>query len=195
MNRIFIIFISVLLLGAFAFADDNDDLALTYYQSGLSLQKENKFSEAIEKFTKALSYKRDYPEAFFKLGECCEKLQDTQSAVKNYRLCLRCLECKTSLNNYEKNILLSARKNLEKIDTKSVQIKNIKSKYIDKLSKVGSECNTKKYYNLARKIYNLVLTVDSGNKMASDALSKIPIDNSGNKQLAGQIFNGTDLNG
>ncbi|MEK7310134.1 MAG: hypothetical protein AAB038_04895 [Planctomycetota bacterium] len=194
-NKILAVFILALLLGAFAFADDDADMALTYYQSGLALLKENKPNEATEKFVKALSYKSAFPEAFFRLGECYEKLQNTPSAIKNYRLCLRCLECKTSLNNEEKNTLLSARKNLEKIDANSVQIKNIKNKHIEKLSKIGSECSTKKYYNLARKIYNLVLTVDPGNKTASDALNKIPIDNSGNKQIEGQIFNGADLNG
>jgi len=195
MNKILIVSMSFLLLGAIILADDNDDLANTYYQSGLALQKDNKPNEAIEKFIKALSYKNDYPEAFFRLGECYEKLKDIPSAVKNYRLCVRCFENKTALNNEDKNVIQSAQKNLEKLDTKSVQIKGIKSKYIDKLSKIGSECNSKKYYNFTRRIYNLILTVDPNNKMASDALSKIPIDNSGGAPVEGQIFNGVDTSG
>ncbi|MEW6027464.1 MAG: tetratricopeptide repeat protein [Planctomycetota bacterium] len=195
MNRLFVISILVSLIGVFVFANDDEDMALTYYQSGVALQKENKPNEAVEKFTKALTYKNDFPEALFRLGECYEKLQNIPSAIKNYRLCLRCLECKTSLNSDEKSISLSARKNLDKIDAKNAQVRNEKSKYIDKLAKVGGECAAKKYYNFSRRIYNLILAVDPGNKAASDAIRKIPADNAGSKPAEGQIFNGADLDG
>lgn len=180
--------------------DSSDDLeiARAYYQSGLLLFNQNKYEAAIEKFNKAVSTKKDFTEALFKLGECYEKTEDTFQAIINYRLCLKSLESKKELTQEEKNILTSAKRNLDTIDIKGKEFKVAKEKYVVELLKIVNEYVSKKYLNCASKLYQKILNVDPVNKTASDGLAKVHKDVA-QKAAASKkerpIFSGEDMTG
>ncbi|MFH0888443.1 MAG: tetratricopeptide repeat protein [Planctomycetota bacterium] len=177
---------------------NNYEIAKAYYQSGLLLFNQNKYDEAIEKFNKALSTKKDFVEALFKLGECYENTKDTIQAIINYRLCLKSLESKKELVQDEKNILTSAKRNLDKIDVKGKEFKIAKEKYVAELLKTVNEYASKKYLNCAVKLYRKILSVDPVNKAASDGLAKVRNDMTqkavGSKKER-LIFSGEDMSG
>lgn len=176
-------------------ANDNA-LADAYYQSGLMLVKQNKYDEAIEKFNKAISCRKDFPETLLRLGECYEKTKNTKEAIKKYRICIKCFESKSELNAEEKNILTQAQRNLVKLDTLSNELKGLKDKYISGLLGVANDCMNKKYLYLAKRIYTKIIKIDPNNKIASDTAKKIQDDISKkNSPFRTEviIFNGNDL--
>lgn len=172
---------------------DSQDMAATFYQSGLALMKENKHADAIEKLNRALSYKKNFPAALFRLAECHEKTQSKTEASRNYRRCIKLLESGLDPGDDDKNLLPAALKALEKIDANSAQLKTIRAKHYDKMSKIASELASKKYYLFAARAYNAILAIDPANKNAKDDLVNLPKDD--NVKDRDKIFNGTDLSG
>lgn len=177
-------------------ATNDNALADAYYQSGLLLVKQNKYDEAIEKFNKALSCRKEFPEVLLRLGECYEKNKNTKEAINKYRSCIKCFESKHELNPDEKNIITQAQRNLIKLDTQSNELKGLKDKYISGLLGVANDCMTKKYLYLAKRICNKILKIDPNDKTASDTVKKIQDDISKkNSPFRTEviIFNGNDL--
>ena len=186
----------LIVYAASAFAEDDNDMANTYYQSGLLLLKQNKYSEALEKFNKALSFNKNFPLALCKSGECCEKIGNTKSAIKNYRLGIKNLEAKPELTDEEKEILQTAKRNLEKLDTTGNDAKKIKDKHISGLLVIASGCIAKKYLFFASMIYKQILEINPNNKAALDGLEKLKKDASKKPSIPPvSIFNGNDLKG
>ncbi|MBI4712338.1 MAG: tetratricopeptide repeat protein [Planctomycetes bacterium] len=182
-------------------AEDNAELATVYYQSGLSLLKQNKYDEALTKFHKALSYRPAFPEAFLKSAECCEKLGNKAKALQNYRLCRKCLETKPSLTPDEKTILSAAQSNLEKLDTAGKEFRKIKEHYISGIISVANNCLAKKHTGFAGKIFKQVVAIDPANKSAAEFLGK-PVDKPAEAKPkpssvieSVKLFNGRDLTG
>jgi hypothetical protein len=181
--------------------DDKTESAGIFYKSGLGEFKKNNYEEALTKFRKAIAAKPDFPEALFKIGECAEKLKDSKAALKNYRLCLKYLQARETLNPEEKNILPLVRRNLDKLDIKGCQLRAIKGKHIDNLLKFAGECLGKRYPRFALKVYNLALELDPTSKAAADAIKKIEDGAPAVKEPAIKpkdkkevtVFNGADL--
>ncbi|MDI6788254.1 MAG: tetratricopeptide repeat protein [Planctomycetota bacterium] len=196
-NKILGIIILILWLIPFIFADD--ELADAYYQSGLSLFKQNKYEKAIEKFNLALSKRKDFPQVFFKLGECYEKLNNSKQAIQNYRLCRMCLLRQKNRTKEDNEMLSNVERLLDKTDTKGKEIKTIKNKYVSELQKIADECLRKKYPFFALRIYKKILSIDPNNKAILDAFAKVQ-EETASKRVPGdkplrQIFNGEDMTG
>ena len=174
--RIFLPIIIVLLplsfLGYYLVADDNE-LAEVYYQSGLSLIKQNKYDEAAEKFTKAVSYRRDFPVALFRLGECYDKLKEGHKSVRNYRLCLKSLQGNTARTKEEDELLAQVYRVLERTDPSGTQFTRIKNDTIAGLLALANECLNKKYQRFAYNTIEAILKIDPGNKPARELSTKI----------------------
>ncbi|MEK7310135.1 MAG: tetratricopeptide repeat protein [Planctomycetota bacterium] len=154
-------------------AENKDDMANIFYQSGVELQKQNKYSEAVIKFTKVLSYKKDFPDVLFRLGECYEKLQDKQKAARNYRLCQKCLKKQAGRSRESEELLLLAGQRLDKIDPTSSQFSKLKIAYTSKLINLTKECQGRKYPRLACWMLENLLAVDSCNKAAGDLFDNL----------------------
>ncbi|MBI4712762.1 MAG: hypothetical protein HY762_05615 [Planctomycetes bacterium] len=163
-------------------------------------------TEASDKFRKAVSYKPDFPEALFKLGECAEKLKDTAGAIRNYRRCVRYLESISELSPEGENILALSRQTLEKIDIRARQLRDIKKKYISALLALANEYLTRKYHKFAQSTYRRILSIDPGNKIALDSTTgnPLPEDKSvkplpktkpKSETVERQVFNGVDRTG
>ena len=145
MKYIVLLTVFIFLVAAcFLPAENKDDMANIFYQSGIELQKQNKYSEAVIKFTKVLSYKKDFPDVLFRLGECYEKLQDRQKAARNYRLCQRCLKKQTGRSKESEELLLLAGQRLDKIDPNSGQFSKLKTAYAAKVMNLTKECQGRK---------------------------------------------------
>ncbi|MFH0888442.1 MAG: tetratricopeptide repeat protein [Planctomycetota bacterium] len=151
----------------------NVEAAQIYYQSGLAFFKQNKYEEAIEKFSKAVSAKKYFLEALFKLGECYEKTKNNIQAINNYRLCLRSLEFRKELTQDEKNILTAVKRNLGAIDNKSKEITTVREKYVTELIKTAKDCISQNSVDFAKSIYQKILKIEPGNKTAVEAITRI----------------------
>ena len=174
----FIFLIAVCLLPA----ENKEEMANIFYQSGMELQKQNKYSEAAIKFTKVLSYKPDFPDALFRLGECYEKLQDKQKAARNYRLCQKCLKKQINRSKESEELLLLAGQRLDKIDVNSSQFSKLKSAYASKLMNLSKECQNRKYSRLACWMLENILASDSCNKTARDLFDNLSREIGGYKR-------------
>ena len=153
-------------------AAENSELANLYYQSALELLKANKHEEAIEKFNKALSYRAEFPEALFNLGECYKKLGDNKNSIKNYRRCGRCLKQRFLAKEDEK-LLAQVYQSLEKIDPNGKKFGFIKTNYIASSWALANDCANKKYNSFAWRILQYLLLVDPSNKSAQDLSAKL----------------------
>ncbi|MBI4712181.1 MAG: tetratricopeptide repeat protein [Planctomycetes bacterium] len=150
----------------------NADLAQAYYQSGLSIIKQNKYEDAVERLKKAVAYRPEFPQALFKLGECSEKLKDTPKAVFYYRRCLKSIPERSPLAE-EKQIATTVTARLDKIDTAGKELARIKSNYAASLVKLANDCLAKKYNGFARRFLDLAVAVEPANKPARELLAKM----------------------
>jgi len=171
-----------LVTGYLLSAENKDDMANIYYQSGVELQKQNKYSEAIIKFSKVLSYKKDFPDVLFRLGECYEKLPDKQKAVRNYRLCQICLKKQDSRSKESEELLLLTEQRLDKIDPNSGQFSKLKTAYTSKLMNLANECQNKKYPRLSCWMLENLLAVAPNNKTARDLFDNLSREIGGYKK-------------
>ena len=153
---------------------ENSELANLYYQSALELLKGNKYEEAIEKFNKAMSYRAEFPEALFNLGECYKKLNDNKKALNNYRLCARCLKQRFMSKDDEK-LLSQTSQALDKIDPNGKKFTAIKTGYTASSSALANDCAGRKYNSFAWRILQYLLLVDPANKNAQELSVKVGV--------------------
>src|SRR3989339_1026855 len=174
-DKILLIGLIILSVAYIAYAEstDNNELADIYYKSGLALTKQNKYNEAAEKFTKALSYRKDFPPAFFQLAECFEKTGAARQAVNNYRFCLKSLSENPARTKEENELLSSVSRTLERIDLNGAQFIRIKNSHISGLLALTNECLNKKYQRFALNLAESILRIDPANKPAQDLSAKI----------------------
>lgn len=175
-NKLLLV-ILFLFAGYCTFAEDSgsdiNELSNVYYQSGLALIKDSKYEEAIEKFNKALSYRKEFPQALFKLGECYEKLKDTRKAIQNYRDCMKCLQSLPKLVKEEQDCLSQVSRSLDKIDINYKELIKIKNNYISKMVALANECANKKYYRFSCNLLEKILDIAPSEKNARELLDKI----------------------
>lgn len=175
-------------------AEDNE-LADTYYQSGSVLCKQNKYEEAIAKFNKALSYRRQFPAVLFKLGECYEKLKDNKKAVWNYRLCRKYLQQQSDRSKEEDEMVVQVSRTLDKIDINGKQFLKIKNEYTSKLLALVNECINTRLFGFARRFIEHLLKIDPANKTAQKLLADLGGESPGNQaKTVEKPFNGKNLN-
>lgn len=198
MRRKFLLIILLfLLVASVARPEDTDELAGVYYQSGLALARQNKYEEAMGKFYKALSYRRNWPEALFRLGECQEKAKAARQALKNYRLCRKYLSEQAELSTEQQELTASVNRVLERLDAGGKQLRAIRNKYIADLVALATTCIGRRHYRFACGLLEYILEMDPDNKQAQELLNKtrksIPSD--APTRLAGKhnIFNGRDI--
>ncbi|MBI5779306.1 MAG: hypothetical protein HZA49_07610 [Planctomycetes bacterium] len=152
------------------------DLAKVYYDAGLDLAKQNKINEAIEKFTKALTYRKASPEIFFSLGECHEKLKDAKKAIVNYGFCHNYLQTRNPRSKDDDALLTKAAKCLEKLNPNIPAFAKAKKDYMAKALIVARDYVNNKYQHLAYILLCAILKVDRQNKEADSLLLKIDRD-------------------
>lgn len=151
---------------------DDSELAQVYYQSGLSLLKQNKYDEAIAKFSKAVAYRPDFPSALLKLAECSEKIKDTPGAVKNYRLGIKYLNRQTSRTKDEEQMLSAATRSLEKIDTLGKKLGQIKNSAIAALNQLAGDTLKSQYYRITIEVIWQIKTIDASHKTLTDLVAR-----------------------
>jgi len=152
---------------------EDANLSDVYYQAGVLQAEKGKYDEAIEKFNKALSYHRAYPNALFKLGECYEKLNDSRKALKNYRLWLKYFETLSSPSKEENDIMASISRALDRIDNNGKQFNKSKGDFISGSWLMVNECLNKRCNWLASSTAKQILNVDPAHKNAQQALDKL----------------------
>ncbi|MBI5777946.1 MAG: hypothetical protein HZA49_00630 [Planctomycetes bacterium] len=182
---------------------DNNELSEVYYQSWLSLSKQGKNDEAAEKFTKALSYRKDFPAARFRLGDCYEKLKNDKRAVRNYRLAMKSLSENPARTRDEDELLGSVSRSLERVDLNGTRFARIKNNHISGLLALGGECLNKKYQRFTYTITESIFKIDPANKPARELSAKIDqsvVDSRKEKERKKNalvrpqyLFNGKDL--
>ncbi|MFH1228290.1 MAG: tetratricopeptide repeat protein [Planctomycetota bacterium] len=172
-KKIFLFFIISLLCGFTVAAEEDADLAGIYYKNGCKFYNDNKLDDAVRMFNKAILYRREYPQAFYKLGECYEKLKNNAESLKNYRLCRQCLLQQPELAKENEPMLGQAEKKIEQLDVNSKQLGKTKNDYTSELFKLANTCLDKKYYNFTERLANLILVIDSNNKDAQEILLKL----------------------
>ncbi len=153
-------------------AAENSELANLYYQSGLELLKANKYEEAVEKFSKALSYRAEFPEALFNLGECYKKLSDNKKALNNYRLCARCLKQRFMSKEDEKLLALTYQ-SLDKIDPNGKRFTAVKNNYTAASLTLANDWAGRKYNSFAWRLLQYLLLVDPAHKNAQELSVKV----------------------
>ena len=171
-KKILITVILFPILCGIIFADDNES-AEVYYQAGLKAVKDNDYEVAIVKFTKAVSYRPEFPPALFKLGECYEKIKENRQALKNYRLCRKYLSQQSALPKENEQLLLLVLRRIDPLDVNGKQLARIKNNYTAELLKLANQCANKKYNLFAGRIIERILEIDPTNKGAQELLSKI----------------------
>lgn len=162
----------VLWCSSAVFTDDNESASI-YYQAGLSAIKQNRHQEAVEKFTKALSFRPNFPEALFKLGECYEKIKDDRKALQSYRKCFKLLQMQTSPTAEERDLTSQLTRCLDKIDLDSKKLSRLKADYVAELFKLANECNNKKYPLFACRVLERILWFDPAHKGAQELIVKL----------------------
>ena len=108
MKRIFLVFVSLCIASA-AFAAGSDGggggggggggmassskpsqpTAVDVYNTGYALWKQQKYDQAAQYFSNAISMKSDYAEAYNMLGYCTRKLGDLPNAIGYYETALK----------------------------------------------------------------------------------------------------------
>lgn len=161
-----------MLAGSLFGADDAAELGGVYYQSGLSLVKQNKYDQAITKLTKALSYQPNSPPILFSLAECCEKTGDTAGAIRCYRLCVKYLPV-TGRTKDEEQLYAQSTRTLDKIDTNGKQLGAIKLSYTAALLGLANDCVLKKYIFFATRFIGIIRQIDPAHKGAQELSAKL----------------------
>lgn len=170
-KKILLLIILFVFLSHNIFSDDSE-LANLYYQSGLTLMKENKCEEAIVKFNKALSFRKGFPSVLFNLGECYKKLNNNKKALKNYRLCIKSLN-QIFRAKEDEELLSQVYRSMDKMDTNGKRFTTIRDNYTSGIFLLANDCANKKLTNFAYQLFQLVLQVDPSNKSAQELLSKL----------------------
>lgn len=158
----------------FAPAGDDSEPADIYYKSGLAAFKQNNFDEAINKFTKAVAYRPEFPEALFKLGECYEKTKNAQKALVSYRASVKYLQALPERTKEENDLLAQATRCIERLDLNGRQLQKIKSEHSSKLLSAAQDCFKKRHYRFARQLVERILALDPTNKGALELQAKLP---------------------
>lgn len=205
-NKLLLITVLLILAGGKAGAEDPNELANMYYQSGLVLLKQNNYEDALGKFHKALAYRRNYPEALFKLGECYEKTKEPRKALQKYRLSVKYFQQRPKLSREEQEFLATVLRTMEKIDVRGKQLGRIKSDYFAKLLAAYNDCFQRKLFYFAGRALWMALAVEPANKKVldlvakleqamTDAAAKKSKPKAVKKPSGAEIFNGLDLSG
>ena len=198
---LFSILLAILTTSAAIFAEDDSDLASVYYQSGMSLFKQNKYDEAAEKFNKALSYKKESPQVLFRLGECYEKVNETKKAIDNYRLCQKYLNQQKTPSKEDAEMLIQVSRCIDKLDINGVEFRKTKNDYLAGLLGIANDCFNKRFQRFTLRLVQTALEIDNSNKAAQKLLDKIDenivaalsadqLDSVGPPQ---ELFNGRDI--
>ncbi|MFA5794634.1 MAG: tetratricopeptide repeat protein [Candidatus Brocadiia bacterium] len=177
----------------------NSELSDVYYQSGLTAIKQNKYDEAIDKLNKAVSYRREFSQALFALGECHEKQKDKSSAIRNYRLCLKHIQKKDNLSKEESDTCNKAYKAVERLDERSRQMSKVKNDYANSLMALATDCFNRKYQRFACVILKQIDVIDPINRKADELYSKLDrkvvasVESGRNAGRVIKLFNGVSL--
>ncbi|MEI6766477.1 MAG: tetratricopeptide repeat protein [Bacteroidota bacterium] len=107
-KKIFLI-LSIVFMGAYAMANENDDLI---FQANAAYSEE-KFSTALELYRKVLSNGWEAPELYYNLGNASFKTNDFPSAVYYYE---KALKLDPSNENYDFNLKVANTKIIDKIE-------------------------------------------------------------------------------
>ncbi|MFH1230625.1 MAG: tetratricopeptide repeat protein, partial [Planctomycetota bacterium] len=209
-KKILLLVILFIFLSHNIFSEDNE-LANLYYQSGLALMNENKYEEAIEKFNKSLSYRKEFPSVLFNLGECYKKLNNNKKSLKNYRLCIKSLN-QIFRSKEEEELLSRVYRAMDKIDTNGKHLTLIKNSYSADILSLANDCANRKLINFAYQLSQLILQVEPSNKNAQELLYKLdktkitppketkptntetPPTPTPEKEPPEKLFNGKDIN-
>ncbi|MFA5794949.1 MAG: tetratricopeptide repeat protein [Candidatus Brocadiia bacterium] len=172
-NKIILLF-AFLLLPVFAvIAEEDATLADAYYKNACKFYNDNKPDDALNMLNKALQYQPEYPQAFYKMGECYEKLKNNPQSLKSYRLCRKCLLQQMNITKEDEQLLGQAEKKIEQLDINSKQLGKTKNNYTSELLKLANSCMAKKYYKFTERLANQILTIDPDNKAALELLEKL----------------------
>src|SRR3989339_10421 len=181
-------------------AEDDSDLANVYYQSGMSLFKQNKYDEAAEKFNKALSYKKESPQVLFRLGECYEKVNETKKAIDNYRLCQKYLKQQKTTSKEDDQLLTQVCRCIDKLDLNGAEFRKTKNDYLAGLLEIANYCFSKKCQRFTLRLVQNALEIDESNKAAQALLAKIDKNIAASGSSAQitvgppqELFNGKDI--
>ncbi|MFA5793462.1 MAG: family 16 glycoside hydrolase [Candidatus Brocadiia bacterium] len=165
--------VSVLAVTAALAGDDN--LAEAFFKSGLTQLSQNNFEEAISKFNKALTYRAEYPEALYRLGEAYEKNKQVKKSLAPYRKCQRLLTLKSGRTKDEDELFLLAAKALERTDTASRQLTKVRGAYMSGLLNLANDYANRKYPRFAGRVLQRILDIEPNHKGAQELMTKLQL--------------------
>ncbi|MFA5794251.1 MAG: tetratricopeptide repeat protein [Candidatus Brocadiia bacterium] len=155
-------------------ADDDKELSEMFYKAGIKAAKDNDFAEAARKFERALEYQPDFPEAMFKLAECCEKTGQKTRAVENYRLCRKSLSGQRhQLSKEEQDLLSRANRALDRVDTAGKELRQARAAQCAELMKLANDCYNRRYLRMSLRVVELILRLDPDFAPAKELLAKL----------------------
>ncbi|MFA5795458.1 MAG: hypothetical protein WC980_10395 [Candidatus Brocadiia bacterium] len=169
-----------------------------FYKSGLELAKASKYSEAVTAFEQALAFRREFPEAGFKLGECYEKLEENRKSIAYYRLCAKYLQQQSPRSKEQDELLVQVGKCLNRLDDNWKLFSQIKSEHIKKLLSSADEYMKKKYESSVSQLLQRSVKIDPANIKTNEFILQISVPPLTSTEASGywlNLFNGRDLTG
>ncbi|MBI4712337.1 MAG: hypothetical protein HY762_03400 [Planctomycetes bacterium] len=147
------------------------EIALEFYNLGLTAFNDKQYDKALEYFNKTASY-NETPELLSRLGDTYEALKEEEQAYETYKSCLETLDKIESPTDEQEQLKDEVTKKIQKFKVFEDKLEAINKETVTKLMELGQECMTDKDYVLAEEVYALVLQIEEGNKEASELLEK-----------------------
>jgi len=149
------------------------EAAREFYGLGLSAFKSKQYEKACDLFIKAISYDKDFPDAYAKLGDTYGMLKEEELGYASY---LKCIEIIDSLESPSEELTKLREDSLSKIEKFRIleeKISAFNKAFISKLMELGKQCIDDEDYLLAEETFSLILQLDKNNDDAIKYLRKV----------------------
>jgi tetratricopeptide (TPR) repeat protein len=149
------------------------EAAKEFYLLGLSAFKEKQYEKARDLFTKAITYYKDFPEAYAKLGDTYGMLKEEELGYGSYQLCIEIINSLESPSEELTKLREDCLRKIEKFKLIEEKILTINKDFISRLMGLGKQCIDDEDYLLAEEVFSLILQLDKNNDDAVKYLRKV----------------------
>ncbi|MEW6027436.1 MAG: tetratricopeptide repeat protein, partial [Planctomycetota bacterium] len=148
------------------------EAAREFYGLGLASLKAKQYDKARELFTKSISYNKDFPDAYAKLGDICAVLKDEEAGYGYYQQCIEIINRNQSPSEEMIKLRDDTMRKIEKFIALEEKIAALNRELISKLLELAKQCVAEEDYILSEEILSLALQLDRNNDEAAGLLGK-----------------------
>lgn len=149
------------------------DAAREFYGLGLAAFKEKQYEKARDLFIKAITYYKDFPDAYAKLGDTYGMLKEEELGYENYQMCIGIINSLESPSEEMIKLHDDCFRKIEKFRMIEEKISVLNKEFISKLMELGKQCIDDEDYLLAEETFSLILQLDKNNDEAVKYLRKV----------------------